>query len=275
MEKWMGEILQDTTSPALAAAVEANMVEEMAVFGRYLPGAELHEEREITWFITGLPNSMFNGVLRTRFTIDSIDAKIEQTLGLFKARQVPMAWPVSQATQPGNLGMYLKAHGLTSIGTSTSMVLDLPAMNADLPTHPDLIIEEVSDPETLKLWRHVSDRGFESSVEDARIYYEAYINMSFGTHLPWHHYIGWLGNEPVATASLLLYAGIAGIYGVATIPQVRRQGIGALMTLAPLRYARSLGYRAAALSPSKLGLGVYRRIGFKEYSQTSFYRWTP
>ena len=270
----MAEILQNIYSPALEEAVEANMAEEMAVFGHYLPGAELHEEREITWFITGLPNPMFNGVLHTRFTLESIDAKIEQTLNHFKARQVAMDWPVSPVTQPGNLGTYLEAHGLTPAGTSTAMVLDLPAMNVDLPTHPDLIIKEVSNLETLKLWRHVSDKGFESSTEDARIYYEAYINMGLGTHLPWHHYIGWLGNEPVATASLLLYAGIAGIYGVATIPRVRRQGIGALMTLAPLGYARSLGYHVAALSPSELGLGVYRRIGFKEYGQTSFYRWS-
>ncbi len=270
----MSDILEDITSPALAAAVEANMAEEMAVFGRYLPGAEMHEDQEITWFITGLPNSLFNGVLRTRFAMDNINAKIAQLLNHFKTRQVPMHWPVSQTTQPGNLGMYLEAHGLTPAGTSTAMVLDLRKMNEDLPAHSGLIVEEVSDMETLRLWRHVSDRGFESSVEDARIYYEAYINMGPGAHLPWHHYIGWLHKEPVATASLLLYAGIAGIYGIATIPQVRRQGIGALMTLAPLRYARSLGYRAAALSPSELGLGVYRRIGFKEYCQTSFFRWS-
>ena len=272
----MTDILRDFSEPALMLAVEANFTEEMAIFGRYLPGAELHDEEETQWFITGLPSSGFNGVLRTHFktgTANDIDKKIDVMLSYFKARQVPMHWAVSQATQPANLGTYLQAHGLTFTGDNTEMVLDLLVMNENLPTHPALTITEVDDLEMLKLWRHVSDNGFESSGDHAKVYYEAYINMGLGPHLPWHHYIGWLYKEPVAASSLLLYAGVAGIYGVATIPKARRQGVGAAMTLMPLRKARSLGYRIAILSPSDLGLGTYRRIGFREYSKTSFYRW--
>jgi len=276
----MSQILQDFAEPALMLAIEANFAEEMAVFGRYLPGAELHDDEEIEWFITGLPYPLCNGVLRTHFTTgaagktEDIDRKIDVTLGHFKARRIPMDWAVSQASQPANLGAYLEAHGLSYLGANTAMVLDMRSMHVDLPTHPNLRIEEVNDLETLKLWRLVSDKGFESSSDHAKAYYDTYINMGLGPHLPWHHYIGWLYGEPVASSSLLLYAGVAGIYGVATIPEVRRQGIGAAMTLESLHKAHSLGYRVATLSPSELGLAMYRRIGFREYSKTSFYRWS-
>ena len=275
----MSQILQDFAEPALMLAVEANFAEEMAVFGRYLPGAELHDNEEVEWFITGLPYPLFNGVLRTHFTTgaagktEDIDRKIDAILSHFKARRIPMDWAVSQASQPANLGAYLEAHGLSYLGANTAMVLDMRAMHVGLPTHPNLKIEEVNDLEALKLWRYVSDKGFGSSGDQAKVYYDAYINMGFGPHLPWHHYIGCLNDEPVAVSSLLLYAGVAGIYGVATIPEARRQGIGAAMTLEPLIKARSLGYCVAMLSPSDLGLGVYRCIGFREYSKTSFYRW--
>lgn len=276
----MSQILQNFAEPALMLAVEANFAEEMAVFGRYLPEAELHDDEEIEWFITGLLYPLFNGVLRTHFTTgvagktEDIDRKIDAILSHFKARRIPMDWAVNQASQPANLGAYLEAHGLSYLGANTAMVLDMRAMHVDLPTHPNLKIEEINDLETLKLWRNVSDKGFGSSGDHAKVYFDAYVNMGLGPHLPWHHYIGWLNDEPVAVSSLLLYAGVAGIYGVATIPEARRQGIGAAMTLEPLNKARSLGYCVAMLSPSDFGLVVYQRIGFREYSKTSFYRWS-
>jgi predicted acetyltransferase len=45
----------------------------------------------------------------------------------------------------------------------------------------------------------------------------------------------------------------------------------AAMTLAPLREARARGYAIGTLSPSEMGLRIYRRIGFREYCQIHIY----
>ena len=88
-------------------------------------------------------------------------------------------------------------------------------------------------------------------------------------------YLGRLAGEPVATWFMVLGAGVAGVHGVGTLPQARRQGIGAAMALAPLREARAMGFRVAVLRASTLGAGIYRRLGFRQCGEISIYAWWP
>jgi GNAT superfamily N-acetyltransferase len=129
----------------------------------------------------------------------------------------------------------------------------------------------VSDVETLKQWCHTLVVGFEGPdfMEDAWL--ELWGTVGLGTQSPMSHYLGRLNGKPVATSSMFLGAGVAGIYDVVTLPEARRQGIGAAITLAPLREARALGYRVGILHASEMGFSVYHRIGFREYCRIDNY----
>ena len=95
-----------------------------------------------------------------------------------------------------------------------------------------------------------------------------------GQHPARRLYLGSLEREPVATALLFLGAGVAGgLYGVGTIPEARRQGIGRAMTVVPLLEARAMGYRIGVLHTSPMGEGIYRRLGFREYCKLGRYVW--
>ena len=68
---------------------------------------------------------------------------------------------------------------------------------------------------------------------------------------------------------------MAGIGAVTTLPEARRQGIGAAMVLAALREGRAAGYRFGVLGASEMGAGVYRKIGFREVCRSGSYVWRP
>lgn len=271
----MNIILQSLTSPTIEEAIEANFNEEFAHLSNGRPEGELHETPEFMWMYTG-PHGP-NAVLYSRFARNDatyIDAKIHEMIAFYRTRNVDFGWSTGPSTLPTDLGQRLETHGFVYGGCTMGMAVDLQALNENVFTNRDLSIREIEDLETLKILSSIEITGFEVSEITAQNYYDAHANTGFGDETPWHHYIGWLHGEAVAIASLLLHAGVAGIYGVATIPLYRRQGIAASMTLHALHEALKLGYRIAILSPSKMSDDLYRRIGFRDFCTIMHYGWS-
>lgn len=71
----------------------------------------------------------------------------------------------------------------------------------------------------------------------------------------------------VATSLLYLHDGLAGIYGVATLPEHRGKGLASHLTAEPLRAAWELGYTTGLLQSSEMGAPVYSRIGFRSHGR--------
>jgi GNAT superfamily N-acetyltransferase len=265
------DILKDFSAPALVMAIKANLFEWYRYIGRS-PGAEMHQSPQLTWLLTGIPTSFVNGVLRARLEPDNVDDVIAETLAHFKSRNVTnFSWWVEPGDRPADLGEHLVARGFNYTEGGPGMAVDLLELNEDLTTPSGLTIERVGDPEMLRKWAYASLTGFGISDTNVSTWFDVFAGLGFD--LPLRNYVGSLNGEAIATSGLFLAAGVAGVYVVATIPEARRQGIGAAITLAPLREARAMGYRIGILHSSPMGLGVYHRIGFKEYCKMSHYEW--
>jgi GNAT superfamily N-acetyltransferase len=122
-------------------------------------------------------------------------------------------------------------------------------------------------------------QGFGEGVKEARWVGEVYRRLGLGD--PWRHYLGRLDGKPVATTTIYLAAGVAGVYFVMTVPEARRRGIGAAITRAALQDARdtghtgSTGVRYGVLGSSPAGRSVYAGLGFREYCTIDLYEWSP
>ena len=264
----MGEILHDLSPPQLVGAIEANMFDFWSQLGRS-PRVELHDGPDMIRLVGDLSSPFCNNVLRAQLASDGIDASIEAALVPFRSRKLPMRWWISPSTRPADLGRLLEAYGLTHLQDTPGMAVDLLELNEGLTAPFGLTVERVGDLKALERWIEAFTGGYEVAVPEGRFLFDALANL--GMELPWRHYIGWVGGEPVATSSLLLSGGVAGIYALATVPEARGQGIGVALTLAPLIEARAMGYRIGVLASSEMALGVYRRVGFQEYCKFRIY----
>jgi ribosomal protein S18 acetylase RimI-like enzyme len=268
----MSKILQDFSEPSVKNAIEANIFEHMCLF-RHWNQAEIHDDPEALWSITKIPYPRFNSVLRAQISPDCIDSVIEMTIARCKLNKVPMLWWTGPATRPADLDSYLMAHGLTHKSDKPGMAIDMFQMKEDPPAPSGLIIEQVTEIGTLQKWCKVFGTGFGLPDFASDAFLDFNSSLGFNSQMPLQNYIGWLNGEPVATSTLVLGAGVAGIYNVATVPDARRMGIGYAMTLTLLREARAKDYRVGVLYASKMGVNVYIKMGFKEYCTIGQYLW--
>ena len=266
----MSEILHDVSKPALVTAIEANLFGLFTMF-RHWRQAEVHEDSSMLRSITDVPFPLFNSILRAQFAPDDVDDAVEAAITPYKSRNMPILWWTGPATMPADLGTYLEAHGFVYDDDSRGMAVDLERLKGDSPRPPDLVIEKVAGDNTLRKWCQTNITGFEWPDFINDDLFNLYSDLGSDENVLLSHYIGWLNGEPVATSSLFLAAGVAGIYNVITLPEARRKGIGAAMTRKPLLEARARGYRVGILQASEMGASVYRRLGFQEYCKIGHY----
>jgi GNAT superfamily N-acetyltransferase len=237
--------------------MQENLIAYFRMFAD-LPGATF-VERDVTWFVNaeGEPG---NHILRTQILGDAIDRRIDEILGEVGQYADRIDWLVFPACRPASLGKHLEARGMQAGLGGTWMLADLEQAQPSAPLAPGAFhIQQVRDTAMLDAWKRTSADGFGG---DTQIFYDAYARHGFGPGAVSLHYIGYLGDQPVTSSTLLLAGGIAGIYDVSTPPSRRRQGFGGAITHAMMHEARRHGYKQAWIWSSAIGKSVYSKLGF-------------
>jgi len=246
---------------AVLRALEHNLWELWSWFGRGA-GCALHDEGDALWFDTPIPTLPYNGVLRSAITSD-VDRRIDSLIQHYRRRRVAFLWVVHPSSRPSDLGERLRKRGLEEVEAMSGMAANL----ADLPEPPSapegFEIHEVDDETaTSHLVEFVAWRWHVPA--EARPHLNA-LNQVLCIGTPSAKvrcWMAWHEGVPVSKAILHCAAGAAGIYGVATKPEARGQGLASTLTLEALRAARQTGYHLGVLHSTPMAQKLYAMLGF-------------
>jgi hypothetical protein len=257
-------ILTHPTEPELTARVHENLYELFRSMG-VLPGYELIETNKLCYHHAFPTNPMFKGAWSTRLAPNEVEGAIDEAIAWFDQRGAPhFFWWIDPQTQPADMTKRLIRRGFDGnmIG-DPGMVADLHALNEDVQVPDGFTIDHAIGQKTLAHWRDVFAASYNAPASAGQAWVDATIYAGL-EKAPWKMYVGYLNGKPVATSILFNGAGVAGVYGVGTLPEARRQGIGAAITVKPLLDARKQGYNYAVLFSSQIGYPVYQWLGFRE-----------
>ena len=258
-------------SNALSRLIEENLSAKSMDFAK-LPGGQV-EPGNPAWFTSGLKRIGYNGVTCARFTTQELDAQIERCLEPFRASATPLTWWVGPLSEPAGLGRALQAHGFIHNRDMIGMAAELEHLAAYNTPELEYSFEPVLDQTGLQAWMPLFMETFGIPASDAPFVLDTFAKLSFSPGSEWRHYFIRANGQVLATSSLHLGAGVAGLYNIAAQPAFRQHGLGTAITLLTFERARQLGLRLGTLQTTyPNALRLYHRIGFEVYCKFGVYQ---
>jgi ribosomal protein S18 acetylase RimI-like enzyme len=217
-------------------------------------GGEVHEVDGLVVCLTGVPIAAFNPTLVGGRVGDPAAA-----LAIAEALYPPgIGFGIELLPSlHGEVRLAALAGGLQLIDTEPVMTVP-PREVADTPSPRGLSLQRVTDPGMLDEVARVDAASFGGEADVTRGFMpDAMLDD------PAHRvYLGILDGEVVAAAETSLAGRVLGVFGVATVPEARRRGIGAAITAHVVADRRD-DADLAVLESSEMGEGVYGRLGFR------------
>lgn len=248
-------------SAQLQARVHLNLVDSSRQLFELDPGARI--EAGDGWLL-GAGRSPHPAISNAAFRTDD---ELEPELLLERARAFFgelgrgfSLWARGEAPEDRGLLAAAEAAGLDEVYAMPEMVLGRRAETRPLPAGIEL--------------RRLSSAG---EAEDYwRVATAAYASIGFPPEVFEFYedprglladnvaaFLAYMGGAPVAIAMTIVSQGVAGIYWVGSVEDVRGKGLGWALTAAATNAGFDLGAEIASLQASAMGEGLYAAMGYE------------
>jgi GNAT superfamily N-acetyltransferase len=255
-------------SSSAVQAIESNLFDFCLTVAR-LSRQPCYDKGGVAW-VNCAPSPWPNAVLGARVDEANAEAGIRLVVDQMAKGVAPRLWMTGPSMRPRDLEDRLAGHGLVKRSEAIGMACALSDLRVDLPNPPSLEIHTVGDDQALGSWARIVTTGLfqrpESAAKPLARLMSPAVSAGRATL-----YLAIAQGRPAASSTLYVTGEVAGIYHVATVPDLRNRGIGRSVTAAAALRARELGCRTVILQATQLGRPVYERLGFVELSRLGRY----
>ena len=217
-------------TPAVTEAADENFVVHATWTLDRLPGAMARIDRDLVIADSGLTCDTFNFICRARLDTRGARQRAVEAIAHFAGVARRFSWWVGPADRLATLGSVLEDAGLERAETELAMAADLRTIGSDEGSPPGLDIRLVSTRAALQDLGRLSAGNWSPPDENVIRFYELAEGALLSRDSPQRFYVGYVDDEPVATAEVTLGGGVAGLFNISTIERFRRRGFGSAMT---------------------------------------------
>jgi ribosomal protein S18 acetylase RimI-like enzyme len=230
-----------------------------------LPRSDFHDDTKRVMYSSGIDFAPCNGIIEKDKT-EIGNEEIKDAVRFFASRKLPFVWWTGDRS--------LESEGFQFGGTMKGIALDTskpmtPAMSHLPPPGVNIKIVE-SEEELSDFCKVIAECfGFNSEIEKQ---YEKVSKIAMDQKEQ-VHFIAYVDEKAVSTATLTTLPGSCGIWNCATLPAYRKQGIGTALCAMASVHALELNYREvmAVLMPKGMAWGLFHQLGYEEVSSLPFY----
>ncbi len=253
----------------LIEALRQNYIEYFRLFhGQH--GIRVCVESDAAWIVANGPPG--NHILRANLSETATDEDIDALLAAIARHTGGVRWLLFPQDRPRDLRRRLASRGLPAGTGDHWMFCRLQQVPACAHTS-QLCVRRVQTKPDLRVWWTASALGFGMTQRAAQRWYDAYRRHGFGRLASVRNFIGQVERDTVASATLVLAGGIAGIYDVSTLPAYRGRGYASALIRHLLAQARQVGFSHAGLQ-TRDAIDLYRKLGFEAGFQEEEFFWS-
>jgi GNAT superfamily N-acetyltransferase len=238
---------------------ERNVRQHFVELASRLPESRVHDRGAYVIVDTGLASDALNIVFGAeRHGLTSAD--VTNVLTYFAERRLPFTWWLG----PSHLwaGEALCQEGLALVGIEAGMAAPVERL---APVGVAFGGEVRRASRTAEVLDHARIRaGHRSPADEALVaFYRSAAKTILRADSDRHLLVLYLKGEPVSTAELCVSGAVAGLYGVATRPDLAGRGYGTTVVAAALRLARdTAGVETIVLQANPRARRFFSRLGF-------------
>lgn len=216
-----------------------------------------------------LPSDMFNILCCTGGIETSC---LDEGINHFKAKKMPFAFWAGFEDEPVWLEEELLKKGLITEEIEWAMACDL---NKNFPVliKDDFELRKAqNEREILDVISVINGIVPKKEHEAIRAFYEQSLAYLLSKNCPLTFFIGYIDKIPMSISSSFCRQGLASIFDVIVLPDMRGKGIGKSMTLQAMLDAQKKGFGICILTATNDAKYLYEKLGFEELKKMKVYQ---